>query len=65
MKEIVVYNATVAYAKKEGEQLGFGRGVREGVWQTARKMLAKGYSVADIVGITELSREQIRALKHS
>ncbi|MDR2999665.1 MAG: Rpn family recombination-promoting nuclease/putative transposase [Fibromonadaceae bacterium] len=30
MKEIAVYNATIAYAKKEGEQVGFGRGVKEG-----------------------------------
>jgi len=37
--------------------------VKFGVAKTARNMLAKGYSIAEIIGITALSRRQINALK--
>jgi predicted transposase YdaD len=30
MKEVDVYNATIAYAKKEGALEGFGRGMKQG-----------------------------------
>jgi predicted transposase/invertase (TIGR01784 family) len=71
MKEIDVYNATIAYAKREGfgrgEKAGFGRGVkqglREGIWQTARNLKAMGLSAAQIAKATELPREEVLALK--
>jgi SOS response regulatory protein OraA/RecX len=39
------------------------RSLKQGLTQTAKNMLARGYSVADIIGITNLSREQIKALR--
>ncbi|GBU25940.1 hypothetical protein R83H12_02608 [Fibrobacteria bacterium R8-3-H12] len=33
------------------------------VLQTAKNMLAKGYSVDEVIGITELPSEQIMALR--
>ncbi|MDR2554827.1 MAG: hypothetical protein LBC64_05300 [Fibromonadaceae bacterium] len=49
--------AQEAYAKEKGEASGLKR--------VARNMLAKGYSVAEIIGITNLPREQVRALKRA
>jgi predicted transposase/invertase (TIGR01784 family) len=61
--------ACLAYAKKEGREKGREEGKKEGlvqgVMETAKNMLAKGYSVAEIIGITNLSREQVRALKRA
>jgi len=42
--------AILAYAKKEG------------VMETAKNMLAKGYSVAEVIEVTNFSREQVIAL---
>jgi hypothetical protein len=33
--------------------------------KVARNMLAKGYSIAEVIGMTSLSREQVRALKRA
>jgi len=38
---------------------------KRGKLDDAKKMLAKGYSVADIIDITNLPKAQIRALKVS
>jgi hypothetical protein len=40
-------------------------GVGIGVLRTAKNMLAKGYSVAEVIGITNLSRKQVSALKRA
>jgi predicted transposase/invertase (TIGR01784 family) len=64
-------SAQLEYAKdtgikagmRKGRKLGIEQGREEGITQTAKNMLAKGYSIADIIGITDLSREQIKALK--
>jgi len=45
--------ACIAYAKKEG------------VMETAKNMFAKGFSFADVLKATNLSREQVRALKRA
>ena len=37
----------------------------KGVVKTARNMLAKGYSVAEVIGVTNLPREQVRALRQA
>ena len=50
--------AIVAYAEEKGEV----RGVKKGILQTAKNMLARGYSVAEVIGVTNLSRGQIRTL---
>ncbi|MCL1966528.1 MAG: PD-(D/E)XK nuclease family transposase, partial [Fibromonadales bacterium] len=50
--------ACIAYAKKEGEV----RGETKGLKKVARNMLARGFSVADVLKATDLPREQIRAL---
>jgi predicted transposase YdaD len=75
MKEIDVYNATIAYAKREGfgrgekagfgrgKKEGFGRGLREGIWQTARNFKSMGLSAAQISKATGLTREEVLALK--
>jgi len=59
MKRYSDHVNALAYAKKKGEVRGIGIGVR----QTARNMLAKGYSIAEVIGITNLSRKQIMALR--
>jgi predicted transposase/invertase (TIGR01784 family) len=59
------YKATIAYAKEEGEAKGEARGVGIGLKRAARNMLAKGYSVADVIGITNLPREQVMALRRA
>jgi predicted transposase YdaD len=40
MKEIAVYNATIAYAKKEGEQVGREEGRSEGREERTRELFA-------------------------
>jgi predicted transposase/invertase (TIGR01784 family) len=61
-------SAQLEYARDTGVKAGMRKGrkigIEQGITQTAKNMLAKGYSIADIVGITDLSREQIKALKH-
>jgi hypothetical protein len=51
---------------KQGIKLGVKKGERKGerrLLNAAKNMLAKGYSVADIRDITNLSQAQIRALR--
>ncbi|MDR2579755.1 MAG: hypothetical protein LBC85_02020, partial [Fibromonadaceae bacterium] len=75
MKEIDVYNATIAYAKREsfgrGEKAGFGRGFGEGdkagfgrgMKQAASNFKSMGLSAARIAKATGLTREEVLALK--
>jgi hypothetical protein len=46
--------AILAYAEEKAE----ARGVK----RVARNMLTRGFSVADVLKATDLSREQVRAL---
>jgi len=57
MKRFSDHANALAYAKEKG--------VTQGVMQTAKNMLAKGYSVAEVIGVTNLPREQVRALKRA
>jgi len=62
MKRYSDHMNALAYAKEKGVAIGETRGETRGVKKVARNMLAKGYSVAEVIGITNLSRGQIRAL---
>ncbi|MDR2555121.1 MAG: Rpn family recombination-promoting nuclease/putative transposase, partial [Fibromonadaceae bacterium] len=53
MKRFSDHMNALAYAKKKG------------ILQTAKNMLAKGYSIAEVIGVTNLPREEIRALKQA
>jgi predicted transposase YdaD len=53
MKRFSDHANALVYAKKKG------------ILQTAKNMLAKGFSVADVLKATELPREQIMALKRA
>jgi len=53
MKRFSDHANALAYAKEKG------------VTQTAKNMLAKGFSVADVLKATNLPREQVRALKRA
>ena len=57
MKRYSDHMNALAYADEKGE----ARGVKK----VARNMLAKGYSVAEVIGVTNLPREQIRALRQA
>jgi predicted transposase/invertase (TIGR01784 family) len=64
------YNASMKFARKEGVAMGItiGRdegitlGKEEGILQTARKMKAKGFNTAVIAEITGLSEAEIEGL---
>ena len=53
--------AIIAYAEEKAE----ARGIKKNRNEIARNMLAKGYSVAEVIGITNLSRGQVRALSRA
>jgi predicted transposase/invertase (TIGR01784 family) len=57
MKRFSDHANALAYAEKKGDA--------RGVLRTAKNMLAKGFSVADVLKATELPREQIVALKRA
>jgi predicted transposase YdaD len=63
MKHFSDHANALAYAEKKGEARGMKNGILGGIMQTAKNMLAKGYSVAEVIGVTKLSREQVRALR--
>ncbi len=48
---------------KHAEDKGKLEGQHETALENARRMLAKGYLVEDVVDITGLSREEIEGLK--
>ncbi|GBU23741.1 hypothetical protein R83H12_00358 [Fibrobacteria bacterium R8-3-H12] len=54
MKRFSDHANALAYAKEKG--------LVQGVMQIARNMLAKGYPIAEVIGVTNLSQKQIRAL---
>ena len=65
------YNASMKFARKEGVAIGEARGVAigeargeiKGVLRTARKMKAKGLNVALIAEMTGLSEAEIEGLE--
>jgi predicted transposase/invertase (TIGR01784 family) len=57
MKRFSDHMNALAYAEEKGETRGLKK--------VARNMLAKGYSIAEVNGMTNLTREQIRALKQT
>jgi len=73
MKYYSDYVNSLAYAKKEGIAIGKARrkamdkakGIAIGIKRTAKNMLAKGYSVVDVIGVTNLSRKQVMALRRA
>ena len=48
---------------KEGEKKGKIEGIKEGKIEIATKLLKKGMSINDIIGLTELSEEEVNKLK--
>jgi predicted transposase YdaD len=62
MKRFSDHMNALAYAEEKGLAKGEARGEAR-VMKIAKNMLAKGYSVAEVIGITHLPREQVRALK--
>jgi len=49
-------------AVEEATEDAIAIGRKQGILKTAKAMLAKGYSIAEIIGITNLSRKQIKTL---
>jgi predicted transposase YdaD len=47
---------------KQGIKRGMKQGAKCSLLKTAKNMLAKGYSVADIIDITSLPHKQIKTL---
>jgi predicted transposase/invertase (TIGR01784 family) len=62
--DCAVEEATEA-AIVQGIKQGVKRGAKLSLLKTAKNMLARGFSIADIIRATDLSREQIKALKLS
>jgi predicted transposase/invertase (TIGR01784 family) len=60
MKALNDYTRTIAYAKKEGVAEGAIRKAKD----IAKRLLAKGMSLADIEEATRLSKPEILALQH-
>jgi predicted transposase/invertase (TIGR01784 family) len=57
MKRFSDHANALAYAKEKGVAIGLKR--------AAKNMLAKGFSVAEVIGITNLPREQVMALRRA
>ena len=53
----------ISMGRSEGISMGRTEGLREGRISTAQKMLDKGMSVEEIQEMTDLSIEDIKALK--
>ena len=54
--------ATTTFAKEKAKKEGFAEGKAEGKAEVAKKMLAKGFSVADVSECTGLSAEDVAKL---
>ncbi|GBU23929.1 hypothetical protein R83H12_00548 [Fibrobacteria bacterium R8-3-H12] len=69
MKRFSDHANALAYAKEKGVVIGKSSGRKQGIGigikRTAKRMLAKGFSVADVFRATELPRKQIMALKRA
>jgi predicted transposase/invertase (TIGR01784 family) len=61
MKRFSDHANALAYAEEKGEVRGETRGLKK----AAKNMLAKGFSVAEVIGITNLPREQVMALRRA
>jgi len=64
MKRYSDHINAVAYAK-EKEAKNKTKGIGIGLRRAARNMLANGYSVDEVIRVTNLSRKQITALKRA
>lgn len=53
----------IGIGRAEGRTEGIGIGRREAIFETARRMLVRGFSDEDIMKITDLSASDIQALK--
>jgi hypothetical protein len=62
-EELMNYESDMKRFSDHANALAYAE--EKGVMKTAKNMLAKGYSVAEVIGITNLSREQVRALKRA
>ena len=51
------------HAEREGIEKGIGQGIEQGIEQIAKKMIAKGKSSKEIIELTELSLEEVNALR--
>jgi hypothetical protein len=64
MKALNDYKRTLDYAKKEGVAEGFVSGSLSRAKDIAKRLLARGLSLADIEADTGLSKPEILALQH-
>jgi len=62
-EELMDYEREMKYFSDHANALAYAE--EKGVVKTAKNMLAKGYSVAEVIGVTNLPREQVRALKRA
>jgi len=60
-EELMNYESDMKRFSDHANALAYAE--EKGVVKTAKNMLAKGYSIAEVIGVTNLPREQIRALK--
>jgi len=54
----------VAEGVKQGLEKGLEQGQMQEKYETARKMLAKGYNLAEVAELTGLSPDQLANLQH-
>jgi predicted transposase/invertase (TIGR01784 family) len=59
------YKTSMRDIKERGMEEGEARGIGIGLKKAAKNMLAKGYSIAEVIGVTNLPREQVRALRRA
>ncbi len=62
MVESPVYEMILEEGELKGKTAGLRQGIKEKAYDTARRMLAKGYPMEDIAEITGLSEEEIQGL---
>jgi hypothetical protein len=62
-EELMDYESEMKRFSDHANALAYAE--EKGVLRTAKKMLAKGYSVAEVIGITNLPREQVMALRRA
>jgi hypothetical protein len=55
-------DCAVEEAVEEATVVAHKQGLTKGLLKTAKAMLARGYSTAEIIGITKLSSKQIKTL---
>jgi predicted transposase/invertase (TIGR01784 family) len=63
MKESVTYQAILTEGKQEGIALGEQRGTLNSRLEIANRMLMRGMAIEDIIDLTDLTREQIQAIR--